>query len=228
MNARQSHLTRANTRFAQMSVVLLATNNCSSSCKGLSKAKGKRKLPAVAEESDGESENEEMDERESGSERDDDADDSDDDRPLGQKQFSENWVEFDNLPTLPIVAVWDGKKRKVNFAGFTHQDKDGQQCGVWFGPTTSTSRKALELRKFCPSWTDPRRVEVFSWQQKPNHELTWATWSKDDELLKGERFRFIDKKTNSIPAEFIAKINAATCERTGDNEATHAKRRRGK
>ena len=107
----QSHLTRANTRFAQMSVVLLATNNCSSSCKGLSKGKGKRKLPAVAEESDGESENEEMDERESGSERDDDADDSDDDRPLGQKQFSENWVEFDNLPTLPIVAVWDGKKR---------------------------------------------------------------------------------------------------------------------
>ena len=197
MNARQSHLTRANTRFAQMSVVLLATNNCSSSCKGLSKAKGKRKLPAVAEESDGESENEEMDERESGSERDDDADDSDDDRPLGQKQsVSENWVEFDKLPTLPIVAVWDGKKRKVNFAGFTHQDKDGQQCGVWFGPTTSTARKALELRKFCPSWTDPRRVEVFSWQQKPNHELTWATWSKDDELLKGERFRFIDKKTN--------------------------------
>ena len=133
-----------------MSVVLLATNNCSSSCKGLSKAKGKRKLPAVAEESDGESENEEMDERESGSERDDDADDSDDDRPLGQKQsVSENWVEFDKLPTLPIVAVWDDKKRKVNFAGFTHQDKDGQQCGVWFGPTTSTSRKALELRKFC-------------------------------------------------------------------------------
>ena len=70
-------------------------------------------------------------------------------------------------------------------------------------------------------------VEVFSWQQKAKHELTWAKWSDDDELLKGETFRFVDKKTNSIPAEFIAKINAATREKTGrSSDEPHPKRRR--
>ena len=225
---RQSHLTRANTRFAQMSVVLRATNNCSSSCKGLTKARGKRKPAEAAGESDSESESDESKDRESESDRADEADGTDDDdRPLGTPTVSENWVEFDKLPTLPIVAVWDNKKSKVNFAGFTHRDKDGQQCGVWFGPTTSTSSKSLELRKFCPSWTDPRHVEVFSWQQKAKHELTWAKWSDDDELLKGETFRFVDKKTNSIPAEFIEKINAATREKTGrSSDEPHPKRRR--
>jgi len=118
-------------------------------------------------------------------------------------------VKFDDLLKLPIVAVWDSQKEQVNFAGFTHQDGDGQQCGVWFGPTRSTASRKLELRKFCPSWTDKKNVEVFSWKAKPNHELTWAHWSKDSELLPVDsRFHF-DTDRHCIPVKSPAEINAA-------------------